>query len=106
MFLALFEKARIKPINKNLDFELLNVDLTGSTLNWVITKSNASVENVLLKTETSGINIVDSIIRVKLDPTDTELLKGTHYHELELTDQVGNESTLATGFITIKPSGV
>ncbi len=91
---------------KNLEFELLNVDLNGSTLKWALKKSVYSVENILQKTETSGISIEGSTIRVKLDPADTETLKGTHYHELELTDSIGNVSTLATGLITIKPSGV
>ena len=91
---------------KYIDFPIDEVNLVGSSFKWVLKSSVSDNDNIVVKTDASGVTVQDNIIRVKVDPIDTENEKGTLYHELELTDSLGNVSTIATGYITIKRSGI
>jgi hypothetical protein len=79
-------------------------DLTGCTFKWGLHPRNG--ENILEKTSTSGISIVDGKVQIKVDPLDTELLSGTYYHECEMTDTLGNVSTIFTGLVSVSKSNV
>lgn len=81
-------------------------DFTGADIKWVLKNSVNSSENVLLKTTSSGISIVNGMIQIKLDPADTEAIRGAYYQECELTDSANNVSTIFTGFATVKTGGV
>jgi hypothetical protein len=79
-------------------------DLNGCTFKWGLHPRNEA--NILEKTSTSGISIVDGKVQIKLDPADTEILSGTYYHECEMTDTLGNVSTLFTGLVSVSKSNV
>lgn len=83
------------------------IDMTGSTIKWVLKKSPAITENVIEKTVGSGITIVSvGNITIRLNAVDTQSLSGNYYHGCELTDLLGNVSTLLIGIATIKNSGM
>lgn len=79
------------------------VNLTGATYRWVLKKALQSSTNTLEKSDsvTNANNI-----EFNLAPSDTEGLLGNYYHECELTDQLGNVSTILTGTATFKKSGI
>ncbi|WP_078548636.1 hypothetical protein [Litchfieldia alkalitelluris] len=94
---------------KNITVNVTNdsgtaLNLSGATIKWVMKKRVTSTENDLLKTDITIVG--DGVIQIKLVPIDTVSLRGTFYHECEVTDQYGNVSTIFTGNITINPTGV
>jgi hypothetical protein len=92
---------------KNLMIEIEGVsDLGGASLVWGARKKQKTTENQILKTSGSGIDINGQEILIKLNPGDTEGLTGDYFHELQLTDGVGNVSTVLVGKMYISPSGV
>jgi len=85
------------------EIEIINpTDLTGATVKWLLHKSG----NQYISKSTPAITVTsgeeESIIKIKLDPADTENLKGVYYHEAEVTDSFGNISTVTMGSVTIE----
>jgi hypothetical protein len=79
--------------------------LVGSSFVWALmTRNEWSI--LVTKSFGQGATLSESTITIKLDPDETEELAGAYYHEAELTDSNGNVSTILTGTITIKPSGI
>lgn len=77
------------------------VDLTGASIKFGF--------DTVLKEVGSGITITDAvngIFEVKLDPKDTQDLSGLKYYECEVTDNVGNVSTVLNGTLVITKSRV
>jgi len=73
-------------------------DLTGSTIKWKL--GDALIE----KSTEDGITVDGDQFTVILDSTDTQLDPGTYIHEAEILDVDGRYSTVAQGYITIKPT--
>jgi hypothetical protein len=100
--------------SKNITITVTNDDgtvlnLTNATVKWALKKRVKSTVNEIYKTTTDGIVITDSlngVIKINVTPNDTTNLSGMYYHECEVTDQSGNVSTVTTGYITVKESGV
>ncbi|MFQ8550182.1 hypothetical protein [Acinetobacter baumannii] len=88
---------------KNIRFliEDESLDLTGTTVKWVMTPFRKS-EALLTKSTTDGISVVEGKVIVKLNASDSVGLLGMYEHEVEITDQLGNVSTVLRGKITIK----
>jgi hypothetical protein len=85
------------------------MNLLNATVKWALKKRVKSTENMIYKTTTDGITITDAqngLIKISLLPINTSSLSGMYYHECEVTDQSGNVSTVTTGYITVKESGV
>jgi hypothetical protein len=78
-------------------------DLTGCTFKWGLIEKGVTI---LEKTSTSGISVVDGKVQIKIDPADTLSLHGTYYQECEMTDTLGNVSTIFTGIVTVSKSNV
>ena len=81
-------------------------NLAGVSLRWGLRKNKNTKESLFVKSLTDGISIEGETISVKLEPIDTESLTGDYYHEMELTDGLGNVSTIFTGKARIETSGV
>ncbi len=79
------------------------VDLTGAVISWQLARSvYGSAE--ISKSVGSGIAITDAVngeFTVTLDPLDTDALEGDFYHEAQVTDTLGDISTVFSGNITI-----
>jgi hypothetical protein len=85
------------------------VDLTNSDIAWVLAESVSASPAVSKDTAGGGIVVTDALngeFEIKIDPSDTESLSGTYYHEAELTDSAGNESTILVGDFVIKESAL
>lgn len=85
------------------------VDLTGASIKWALKRSVSASSTDVFKTTSSGISITDAThgkFQITLNPSDTLALKGTYYHESEVTDASGNVSTVCSGNVVINPSGV
>lgn len=82
------------------------MNLAGVSLRWGIRKNKNTKESLFVKTLGDGITIEGETMSVKLEPIDTELLSGDFHHEMELTDGLGNVSTIFTGRARIETSGV
>lgn len=92
----------------NVDVVVDNTLLAGASIKWAMKRSVKS-ENILFRETPLGIVITDAvagIFTLRLECSDTKDLVGAFYHEAELTDAIGNVSTIMTGTIVIKPSGV
>jgi hypothetical protein len=81
-------------------------DLTGCTVKWGLRQRAYSTENLINKSTNDGITVNGTEITIKLAPTDTQSLQGVLFHECEVTDQLGNVSTIFTGNATISRSGI
>jgi hypothetical protein len=80
----------------------LNVE--GVTVKWILRPTQPiTAPNILDKT-TPEIETAEDKVTIKLLPQDTETLYGNFYHEAELTDQIGNVSTIMVGSIKINRS--
>lgn len=86
------------------------LDIQDTTIRWQASKGTLarfSVIPVLTKTIGDGLEVTDAFsgtLTVELLPGDTETLKGTFYHELEITDASGDVSTAFVGEMVIKPN--
>ncbi|MBW7475967.1 hypothetical protein K0T92_14570 [Paenibacillus oenotherae] len=90
---------------KEIVVTIPDVDLLGATIKWAMLKT-ATGPTIIQRSTTVGI-IVDAdagTFTFKLESADTENLYGQYYHEAELTDVLGNVSTIMTGAVFIKPS--
>lgn len=81
------------------------INLSGSTVHWIMQHSLTDSVALLEKHVGSGITLTDAeagILTVTLAAKDTEgLAGGNYYHELEITDSSGDISTVAIGTITM-----
>lgn len=84
--------------SKYIVFPVEGVTLERCTIRWGIKKTSS--EFALYK-ESPNITVVDGNVQIKLTPEDTKDLLGTYSHEAEITDQLGNVSTVLKGKATI-----
>lgn len=81
------------------------VDLTGSIIKYMAVRGTAPV---IQKSTTSGNIIITDAVKgkytVKLDPADTRDLLGKYPHESEVTDALGNVSTVLKGTLKVLQS--
>ena len=83
----------------------MTTDLSGATIKWAL-KKRLNGTQYIYKTTSSGITVSGSTFTIRLDVADTSDLSGGYYHEAEVTDALGNVSTVMTGSAKIEPSGV
>lgn len=100
---------------KNLYIEISDedngglMDLTGTSINWVLYNPNTD-EILVTKTTTSGITVpppaTAGVCVIALLPADTETIEPADWykHEAEVTDALGEVVTVTTGFVEIKRS--
>ncbi len=83
------------------------VDLAGCSAKWRASRKLSggfSATPAISKAIGTGITVTDADageLQVALAPADTAGLSGRYYHELEITDGLGNVSTVATGTLAI-----
>jgi hypothetical protein len=85
------------------DPALNRLDITGSTVNWVVHKKYPG-GIIVTKTTTSGIALslpVSGELTINLIPSDTLNYSGDFLHECEVTDSGGNIATVTVGKFTI-----
>ena len=89
------------------------VDLTGSTVTWVVTTGPTSNTAIISKTSAAGEITFDddggtnNRVNIALDAVDTQGLEGRQlYHECRVVDLAGDISIVATGNFTIKNSSI
>jgi hypothetical protein len=94
-----------------LEFQVLDylgspVNITNSTVKWVLTASSTTITPLVTKTiANGGISLTtpaNGIFQVYLYPSDTAGLNGIYYHEAELTTQSNNVYTVTNGKATIE----
>jgi len=81
------------------------VDLTSATASWQLARSNDAAPLIQKATGGSGIVITDAaggVLEITLSASDTDALKGSFYHELQVIDTSGNIATVLAGNATIK----
>lgn len=83
-----------------------SIDLSSSTVKWVLKNNVDQPNNLIYKTLDSGIEVQEDKVFLNLASEDTKELTGRYYHECEVTDALGNKSTLLRGVVVIKKSGV
>lgn len=74
------------------------MDITAVSIKWRLKiKNTISIDKT---TTNGGISITDSVngkFTIHLVPSDTTSITGNFYHEAEITDVLGNVSTIFTG---------
>lgn len=78
--------------------------VTGGTAQWALGDS-VTGSTLVLKTSvaSTGITLSGKNVIVTLEPYETSgLTSGSYYHELKLTDIVGQPSTPAIGTVTLR----
>lgn len=98
--------------DENEDAPSAPLDLTGCTVQWALSRINSSgsySSTPVLRKDSAllGGVVIDSdpstgVVRVNIDPDDTEDLVGKFYQELEVVDSTNNPVVVATGTLTIK----
>ena len=58
----------------------------------------------LEKTLGQGVQAEDGEITITVDPADTAALRGDYWHQCRVRDAIGQEYTVASGKLSIKPS--
>ncbi len=89
------------------DTEGSPVDVTGATVRWRAARSANKTADIIKKTGGSGITLSDPTqgeITITLNAADTDSLKGTFYHECQVTFASGLLSTVVAGKMTILPA--
>lgn len=76
-------------------------NLAGTTVRWVLSRGPGT-SPLLQKQSPGGIDIGPTSFTVKLDPSDTLLMRGKFYHEAEITEADGSISTVTIGMATIR----
>lgn len=84
--------------------EITNFD--NVSIKWGARKDYFTRNNLIFKELNNGIKINDETIQITLNPLDTDNLRGTLYHELEITDELNNITTVLVGTMKIIHSGV
>lgn len=79
------------------------LDLTAATVRWILKPPQPNAAIAISKSSPEIAIDIDRIT-IKLLPKDTETLFGNFYHEAELTDQIGNVSTIMVGTAKINRS--
>lgn len=79
------------------------LNLAGASFVWVFKRTPQSPENIVFK---NGNTISAGNFITRLESTDTAGLSGRYYHECKVTDQNGNISTVFTGTVNVKRSGI
>jgi len=78
-----------------------SIDVSGAaSIVWTLAESRYS-EPLLEKTLADGVSVVTSTVSVDLAPEDTAGLDGLFYHQLQITDGSGGESTVLVGVVSI-----
>ncbi|TQQ81864.1 hypothetical protein [Halonotius roseus] len=80
-----------------------------SEIFWALAKTVSDETLVLKESAGPGINLTDAEngeFEIDLVPADSESLLGTFYHEAEVHDLDGNETTIFTGQVTIKETAI
>lgn len=82
------------------------VDLTGTTVKWVIQRYETSTTSLVYKdTVNGGITITNpasGVFTINLLSNDTKnLVPGDYYHEASVIDASQNVSTIMTGIVTL-----
>jgi hypothetical protein len=80
-------------------------DLRQASAEWILAEDEGYTP-IVTKTSQSGggiqfTNARNGELTVTIEPSDTESISGTKYHELEITDAQGDVSTVASGDIVI-----
>ncbi len=82
------------------------VDLTGATIKWALANFKTDAAPLFTKSTGSGITIVapatNGVFDVALDKADTVNLNGKLFHEAEVVEASGDDSTVATGTVTVE----
>ncbi len=81
------------------------VNLNGVTATWDMKRNRGESTNILSKSINNGISInspSSGVVIIKLIPGDTENLRGSFHHKLEITDTLSNNSTVLVGEIIIE----
>lgn len=77
-------------------------DVTGATAKFQVFRGE---ELIIDKGMTDGITVVGSVVTIPFSPSDTSGLGGSSYevlkYECELTDALGNVSTVSRGLFTV-----
>lgn len=86
-----------------------NKNIANATIRWVLYNEETDT-SALTKTLAGGITVTNGLLgqfTVALTPANTvSLTPGVYYHEVEVTDESGNVSTVLTGHITINPTRI
>lgn len=95
------------------------IDMTGATVTWrlyrdpsnevgsaLIFKSTAlsGDDKITLTLINGATGELDAAVFKIVDVDTEDLLAGEYWHELHETDVLGNESPLAIGWVTVRPS--
>ncbi|MCU6709414.1 hypothetical protein M6D81_11930 [Paenibacillus sp. J5C_2022] len=86
--------------------ELDNVDLSAATIKWAMTTLNGNEYLIYKQTPEITVDEDNGLIIFRLESADTIDCLGDYYHECELTDGIGNVSTIMTGLVNMKRSRV
>lgn len=93
--------------SKEIIVTIADVDLFGCTIKWVAKRRVSDAQHKIKKDNLDGVSITTaSTFTITLKPSDTKGLSGSYYHEAEITDAVGNVSTIMIGSMSIERSGV
>jgi len=92
-------------IGVTLDAGTSSASLGSCSAVWIVENEVESGSLIRLTTD-SGISLSGSIATLAISPSLTSGLSGKYYHELVVTDAASNVSTVTTGIVTIKKSGV
>ena len=89
---------------RRIDFYIEDVStVTGGTASWAMSLSDTGTTLITKSTAAGSITLSGKTVSVFLHPNDTSSLDaGTYYHELRLVDVLGEPSTPAIGFVTLK----
>ena len=94
------------------DGETVDISNIGSIRYGIMKTDSAggpSGPPVILKTLIDGVALTDAangVFTVTLDSGDTDLLRGTYYHEAEIIDENDNVSTIFIGQFYVKAQGL
>jgi len=83
------------------------VNITDASIKWQAGRSFGKASSISKATGGSGISITDAangVFTVTLNPSDTESLKGTFYHEAQVTGSDSAISTVISGTMKINPA--
>lgn len=90
-----------------VDSEENVVNITGASIVWIMLNPNNKLEK---STSTGGIVLSDAPngeFTVALMPDDTKDFEGEYYyHEAEVTDYLGNVSTVTTGNVALRQDAI
>lgn len=86
------------------------VPIQTATFKWGLYRSVLAATPEVEKVSGESPSEIDpepaGIVKVHLYPPDTAGISGDYYHELEMTDAVGNPTTVAFGTLTINQDRV